>query len=126
MDGHGFPLGDYLGMTIELPEQGVAVARVEVTERHHNPHGYLHGAVLFALVDTAMGGATMSLLDPGQRCATIEIQTRFLRPVKSGTVEAQVRVLQAGRRIVHLEAEVTADGRPVAAATGSFSVIDGG
>jgi acyl-coenzyme A thioesterase PaaI-like protein len=31
----------------------------------HNANGVVHGAVLFTIVDTAMGAATMSSLDPG-------------------------------------------------------------
>jgi acyl-CoA thioesterase len=51
----GFPLADFLGMVIEQAEKGSAVARVEVTAGHLNPHGSVHGAVLFTMVDTAMG-----------------------------------------------------------------------
>lgn len=125
-DPDRFPLGDFIGLQLRTPAPGEAVAQVEVTERLHNPHGALHGAVVFAMVDTAMGAATMSVLDEGQRCASIDVHVRYLRPVLSGTVEATVRVVHAGRSIVNLAAEVTADGRLVATATGSFAVIAGG
>ncbi len=90
-----------------------------------NPNGVSHGAVPFTLMDTAMGAAVMSVLDDGQFCATIEMHTRFLRGVSSGTLTATATVLNAGRRIVHLEARTVDDrDRLVASATSSFAVIE--
>lgn len=120
-----FWLKDQLGFTIERGD-GRAVAVMDCDERHLNPHGVVHGAALFALIDTAMGAATMSVIDDASRCATIEIHTRFLAPVRGGRVEATVEVIGAGRRVVQLDAAVTdQQGRTVARATGSFAVSGG-
>jgi uncharacterized protein (TIGR00369 family) len=71
-----------------------------------------------------MGAATMTVLDESSMCATIEIHTRFLAPVFGGPLRAEVEVIKAGRRIVHLEAVVTDEkGEGVARASGSFAVI---
>ena len=122
-DGPDFWLKQQLGFTLQSGA-GRAVARISCDERHLNPHGSVHGAVVFALVDTAMGAATMSVLPPHARCATIEIHTRFLAPVFGGDLRAEVVVIKSGRRIVHLDATVTAaDGAPVARASGSFAVL---
>ena len=119
-----FPLQRFLGMAIEEVEPGRAVARVEVTDDLHNPNDVVHGGVLFTLVDTAMGGATMSVLDDGQICASIEVQLRFLRPAVIGPLEADTVVVKQGRRIVHLESRITdGEGKLVATAAGSFAVI---
>jgi acyl-CoA thioesterase len=118
-----FWLQEQLGFTIDKGE-GRASAVADCGPRHLNPHGTVHGAVVFAMVDTAMGAATMSVLDDSSLCATIEIQLRYLAPVFAGQITAEVRVVKAGRRIVHLAAEVTdAGGALVATATGSFAVI---
>lgn len=118
-----FWLRDQLGFDIETGE-GSARAWLDCDERHLNPHGAVHGAVLFALVDTSMGAATLAVLEPENWCATIEIHTRFLRPVFAGRIEAVATVVKAGRRIVHLEADVTdGQGRSVARASGSFAVL---
>ena len=120
-----FALGEFLGMTVETIEPGVAVAVAEASTTHHNPHGFVHGGVLFTMVDTSMGAATMSTLGDGRRCSTIELQLRFLRPVVDGRIEVRTQVVKPGRRIVHLESRVTDQhGRLVATATGSFAVID--
>lgn len=120
-----FPLAEFIGMTIERPEPGLAIARAEANTTHHNPHGFVHGSVVFTLVDTSMGAAVMSMLTEGQRCSTIELQVRFLRPVVGAALEARTTVIKPGRRVFHLESKVTTpDGKIVATGTGSFAVID--
>jgi acyl-CoA thioesterase len=119
-----FPLRRFLGMDIEDVEPGHAIARLEVNEDLLNPNGTVHGGVLFTMVDTAMGKATMTSLGEGQRCASIEIQIRFLRPVRSGRLVADTTVIKRGRKIVHLESRIhDADGMTVATGAGTFAVI---
>jgi acyl-CoA thioesterase len=90
-----------------------------------NPNATAHGAIPFALMDTAMGAAVMSVVNEGQLCATIEIHTRFHRAAREGRLTAEATVVTAGRRVVQLEARTTDDdGRLVASSTGSFAVID--
>lgn len=120
-----FELARFCNLVIDDVTDGVCRGHVDVDlARHANPNGVVHGAVIFALVDTTMGAATMDALD-GRRCASIDVQLRFLRPAISGTLNVESRVLRAGRRIVHLDSSVTGDdGRLVAVATGSFAVLD--
>lgn len=119
-----FPLQDHLAMSVTSPEPGVGQAVVEITPEMHNPNGVVHGAVLFAMLDTAMGAATMSLLEEGMACASIEVHLRFLRPVASGRLTARTTVLKGGRRVVQLDGGVhDGSGSQVATASGSFAVI---
>ncbi len=118
-----FPLQAHLGFEVE-GDGGRGSARLVLDERHHNPNGVAHGAVAFTMMDTAMGAAVMSLLDDGVFCATIEMQTRFIRAASGGELRAEATVVHPGRRVMHLEARtVDADGRLVASATASFAVL---
>ena len=118
-----FPLLEFLGMELLDGPRG-ATARIDLDERHMNPNGVAHGAVLFAMVDTVMGKATMGVVDEGCYCASIEVQLRFLRPGGVGLHDAVATVVKPGRTIVHLSADITGpDGRLVATATGTFAVI---
>ena len=121
-----FPLRTFLDFTIDDGSGGEAVAALDVSDRHLNPNGVVHGGVVFTLVDTAMGRATMSVLEEGRICASIEVAVRYLRPITGGRLVATASVLQAGRRIVHLEGRVTVDGddRPVAVVQASFAVLE--
>ena len=119
-----FELKRFLGMTLDDDRPGRARARLELGERHHNPNGVVHGAVLFALVDTAMGKATMSVLPEGSYCASVDVQLRFIRPASEGEITAEVEVLKAGRTVVHLEGRVvSAEDKLVATASGTFTVF---
>jgi len=121
-----FPLRTFLDFTIDDGIDGEAVAALDVSDRHLNPNGVVHGGVVFTLVDTAMGRATMSVLEEGRICASIEVAVRYLRPINGGRLVATASVLRAGRRIVHLEGRVTVDGddRPVAVVQASFAVLE--
>jgi uncharacterized protein (TIGR00369 family) len=120
-----FALREFLGMDVAATTEGAARARLEVDERHHNPNGVVHGAVLFAMVDTAMGAATMSVLPEGRYCASVDVQLRFVRPAGAGTLVADVEVLKRGRSVVHLDGRVRdGDGRLVATASATFAVIE--
>lgn len=123
-----FPLRSFLDFSIDSGEggPGTAVVALDVDDRHLNPNGVVHGGVAFTMVDTAMGRATLSVLDEGCLCASIEVSVRYLRPVAEGRLLATATVLRAGRRIVHLEGAVHVDGddRPVAVVQGSFAVLE--
>ena len=121
----GFPLQRFLGMELTGDEPGVGHAHVDVGPDHLNPNGVVHGAVLFALVDTAMGKSTMSVIaEPGRYCASIEVSLRFIRPAVAGRLTAEATVVKRGRNIVHLDGRVVdADDRLIATAAGTFAIL---
>ena len=120
-----FPLKRFLGMEVDGGDPGIGTARVAVGDDHLNPNGVVHGAVLFALVNTAMGKATMSVIDDGRFCASIEVSLRFIRPAAAGDLTAVANVVKRGRSVVHLDARVLGDdGRLIATAAGTFAIID--
>jgi len=118
-----FPLKHHLGMHVSGDDAGTA--HLTIGSKHLNPNGVVHGAVLFALVDTAMGKATMNALEPGRFCASIEVSLRFIRPAATGDLTAVATVVKLGRSVVHLDARVVGDDeRLVATAAGTFAIID--
>jgi acyl-CoA thioesterase len=126
ISGPRFPLQEYLGMELSGTEAGSGTATLTLGDQHGNPNGVAHGAVLFALVDTAMGKATMSMVDDGMYCASVELSLRFIRPASSGQLIADATVVKKGRSIVHLEARVhDADDRLIATSSGTFAILGG-
>lgn len=103
------------------------MAILDVDEKKLNPNVITHGGVIFNMFNTAMGWATMSVIDEGSICASIEVSVRYLRPIGGGRLVATASVLRAGRRIVHLEGTVGVEGddRPAAVVQGSFAVLEG-
>jgi acyl-CoA thioesterase len=117
------PLADLLGIRRTSMADGRCRFEVTVRPDHMNPHGVVHGGVVYSLVDYAMGGALTSRLAPGERCATLEVKINYLVPVASGVLTAEAWVVERTKRIGVLEAKVHVDGnRLVALATGSFYI----
>ncbi len=117
-------LGDLLGIISEVQEPGRARMRLAVDPAWHNPHGVLHGGVIYTMVDYSMGGAVMRSLPEGQLCTTIEIKISYLAPVREGTLIVETDVVRQGRNIAFTESKVTDErDRLVATASGSMFIL---
>ena len=122
MDGASFL--DLVGLDLGPAADGRAEGSVRIGPDHLNPHGYLHGGVVFTLVDTLMGAAVMSVVEEGERCVSGDVHLRFVRPVSGGAIEGEARIVHRGRRSVLVEATVRDDeGRTVALGDASFAVV---
>jgi acyl-CoA thioesterase len=120
------PMGFQLLIGLEMTERGDGVSRcrLEVDEKHLNPHGVVHGGVLYSMADTGMGAAVYSRLEPEESCATIELKVVYIAAVRGGVLECESRVVHRGRRVVVLESEVRSGDRLVAKALGTFAVFE--
>jgi len=76
------PLAEALHISNLGAADGHATYRLDVAPELLNPHGVLHGGAVYVMVDYSMGGATMSVLPPGDICATIEIKISYLASVR--------------------------------------------
>jgi acyl-CoA thioesterase len=66
----------------------------------------------------------MSVMKPGDICATIEIKISYLASVRGGRLTCETGVIKQGSRVVFLESRVMdVGGKLVATASGSFAVI---
>ena len=94
-----------LGIDIEIPEPGSAVATMTVRDDMTNGFGICHGGLVFALADTAFAFACNAHDDVTVAGAgTIE----FLRPAKTGDrLRAVARELHRGRKSGIYDVEVT-------------------
>jgi acyl-CoA thioesterase len=111
---------------LRRPRMAGGEATVELSVGTDHPYGVVHGAVVYALIDTAMGAALVSRLEPGERCATLEVKIQYLAPVVGGELRAEARLVERTRRIGVLEARAYGDAdRLVALATGTFYVHAG-
>jgi uncharacterized protein (TIGR00369 family) len=114
-----------LGIRIESAEPGEVRLSWAAAERHRNVQGLVHGGLIAALADSAMGFALRSVVGPGRRHVTIDMTVRFIRPVGDGSVTAEGTVVHAGTRIGFAEAEVRdEDGRVIAKASGTYDVAN--
>jgi uncharacterized protein (TIGR00369 family) len=105
---------------LEVPEEGSVVVYLTPKEFHYNPLGSVHGGVISAIVDTAAGCAVHTRLPAGMGYTSLDLNTRFLRPVTvaSGQLRCEGTVTSKGRQTALGEAHLyDAAGRLVAHAT---------
>jgi uncharacterized protein (TIGR00369 family) len=114
-----------LGFVLRDGEAGRSVWEYRVDAAHFNPNGTLHGGVLMALLDTAMGFAVVARVAPDGRInAAAEQSTRFLAPVRGGLVIAEASVLKIGKRLAIVEARATDEaGNVVAVASATHALL---
>jgi uncharacterized protein (TIGR00369 family) len=62
--------------------------------------GLMHGGALVSLADTAVVMAIKSIISPETHFATIRLETKFLYPVKQGTVTAKAKVTNQSEKIL--------------------------
>jgi len=117
------PFADLMGLVVSRPRGGRCRASFMLGPAHLNPNRVAHGGTFYTMADTAMGGAIHSVLERGVACVTIEIKINYLKPVREGRVQCFAKVIQCGRRVAVVEAEVKNQGVLVAKALGTFAVI---
>lgn len=117
------PFADLIDLDVAPDGKGASTATLIAGQKHMNPHGVVHGAVIYALADTGMGAALYPTLEAGQACATIEIKISYFRPVGGGEIHCATQIDNKGRSIAHLTSRVEQGGKLVALATGSFAIL---
>jgi len=122
------PYYQSMGMELEVIEDSRAVLRIEIHDRHLNADGIVHGGVLPAIADGAMGNALRTIKGAHGQVFTAEINLQFLRPVTGGVLLAEGRVVQSGKRLSFAEVEIhdSVTGKLHARGTGVFVIEDKG
>jgi uncharacterized protein (TIGR00369 family) len=120
------PIMDLVDMTSFHAEAGRVVVTMKVQEFHYNPLGSVHGGVIATLLDTAAACSVHSTLAVGERYTSLDLTTKFLRPVtlESGLLTCEGNVIHRGRRVALAQAELKDEaGRLVAHATSSCLIF---
>ena len=95
-----------LGIELDMIEEGRARLSLEVTQRHLQLAGVMHGGAIATLIDTAVAFAIVGASELGARFTTIEMKVNFLSPIREGRVVADAKLIRDGRRIVVSDCDV--------------------
>jgi uncharacterized protein (TIGR00369 family) len=102
------PIARMLDFEIIEVEHGRAVFAMQPAEWMYNPIGMVHGGIAATLLDSCMGCAVHTTLEPGVAYTTTDLQVRFIRAMSdtTGRVLAEGRVVHRGRRTATAEGRV--------------------
>ncbi|HZO58429.1 MAG TPA: molybdopterin converting factor subunit 1 [Solirubrobacterales bacterium] len=115
---------ELLGMRPLLTEPGHMRWEFQATELMLNPAGLVQGGFVTAMLDESMGCAAIAQLGPGRTIPTLELKVSFLKPTRPGRLVCDGHVVQMGKSVAFLEAELRDDdGNLVATATATARVV---
>jgi uncharacterized protein (TIGR00369 family) len=114
----------WLGFRLVEAGDGKAVVDLTTTENMANHSGFVHGGIISALADSAMGRSLRTLKPGVTRAMSIDLKLSFINAAKIGEeLRAAGSVVHAGRRTAVAECRVEGkDGRLVATASGTFAI----
>jgi len=105
-------------------EDGVVAIGFRAGEAHANSRGFVHGGMISALADNAMGLSCGQALGESASLVTVNLAVDFLGSAAIGQwLEVAPAVARTGSTLCFAEALVTADGEPCARAHATFRVV---
>jgi uncharacterized protein (TIGR00369 family) len=94
------------------------------TPAHANSRGFVHGGLIAALADNAMGLSCGAGLEAGSSLVTVNLGIDYVGVATVGQwLEFVPSVVKLGASLCFAQAIVTAGGRPCARANATFKVI---
>jgi uncharacterized protein (TIGR00369 family) len=121
------PIMHTLGVERLEVDHGRVAVLMTAQEFHYNPLGSVHGGVIATLLDTATGCAVHTTLPEGSGYTSLDLTTKFLRPVtvESGQLRCEGTVVNRGRTTALSQAQLfDRAGRLVAHATSTCLIFE--
>ena len=114
-----------LGIELVRVEPGLIELRAPFDPRIAQQHGYFHGALIGAAMDSAGGYAALSLLPPEREVLSVEYKVNFLVAAEGEELIACGQVVKPGRTltITEVKAWCRRNGRATLTAVMLQSVI---
>lgn len=103
-------LNNALGLRFTKVTLDEYVAEIEISDRHLQPYGLVHGGVYAAMIETLCStGAALRVWGENKNTVGLENNTSFLKAVRSGRLRCTARPLILGRRSHVWEADIHDD-----------------
>jgi uncharacterized protein (TIGR00369 family) len=118
-----------LGARLERIAPGEVEIVMPASDAIRQQHGFVHGGLIGAVLDTACGFASLSLMPSDTGVLTVEYKINFLAPAAGERFRMVGRVRKSGRTLTLAEADAFAirdgDERLIATMTATMMTIVG-
>ena len=116
-------------LSMELVDVGLGYSSLEidVTQKHLQPFGMVHGGVFSSIIDAAAFWAVYpGMEDPAAGMTTVDLKLNYLAPAASGKLIARGRQIKVGRTLGYAEAQVVnQDEKILAHGTSTVIILPG-
>ena len=120
----GSPFHQWAGMELLSVGDGDSEMVMDLRPHHFNPQGIVHGGIVAAMADTAIGLALRSRLRAGLTHRTAQLNVHFLAKGEGNRLVGRGHTVHLGQRMGYGEGEVLdGDGQLLARATATFIVL---
>ena len=121
------PFFELLSMKIIDVGPGFSVVEIDLSQKHLQPFGFVHGGVFATIVDAAAFWAVFYQIENQNTGATtVDVKLNYLAPAVSGKLIAKGRQIKLGKTLGYAEAEVsTPSGKLLAHGTSTLILLPG-
>lgn len=120
-----YPFLEEIGLEVLFAKDGESKLAIDLTKKHSNSWGSMHGGVTMTLLDVCISRAARSADSEESGAATIEMKVSFFQP--GGQIGQRViakgRLLHNSGRMFFCEGEIWNDEKLVAKALGTFKIF---
>lgn len=112
-----------LGVKIEDISEGAAVLSLPIREDLLQSGNMVHGGVLSVLIDSVIGTAVRTVLDPNEFSVTAEMNINYFRPAIKGKIFAEGKLVNKGKLLIVGTGEIKdEEGRLLAIGKATYAV----
>ena len=121
------PYFDLLSMRLIDVGIGYATLEIEVSKKHLQPFGVVHGGVFASIIDAAaFWSIYYGIEDPNAGVTTVDLKLNYLAPAASGKLIASGRQIKVGRTLGYADARVEDEqGKILAHGTSTVIILPG-
>ncbi|MCP3716396.1 MULTISPECIES: PaaI family thioesterase [unclassified Paraburkholderia] len=117
------PITTTLGATFLSLSDDALEAEYEGAPSFRNPAGQVQGGMLCAMLDDVTATLVTSTLAEGEHCATLSLNTSFLRPAKPGKLTGRATLVRRGRGVCNVHGELWQEDKLIATATAVCMIV---
>ena len=104
------PYFELLSMKLLDVGVGFSVLEIDLSKKHLQPFGFVHGGVFASIIDAAAFWAIFfEVEDQNSGVTTVDLKLNYLAPAAAGKLIAKGRRIKLGKTLGYADAEVSSD-----------------
>jgi len=108
-------------MDVDYLEDGKAIVRIPVSQKHRQVYGQVHGGVIASMLDSAIAVVVNQQIGPDEGANTVELKVNYLRAAMGNSLRAEAEIIKFGRTLIVADARCyDEDDRLLAYASGTY------